>query len=462
MEHPGIGQTFDTCWFYSALNLFLMSDDGFKIMWKKMREFYLGLSRPQRAFFNAPTHLACPFGNNRRQNLMDFWRFIDAYACAIGRPGNLPRIASNRTRSLLAPIQFSNAGVREAKGIAPAFAQKEIGPVLEHMGFENGKDFIYDYHFKLGWQKGWPPPGTNYKFIIFTRSPHSLTNYLALQDLKKSSHDFVLTGASIVFKPQGKRLPHAIAGFVQGRKGYIFDSAGSFDIRECKWWEAEALRRFIKDRYGKVEHINFAYWLYTNKAYTDKIAPFCRRKYKRLTGANRNQVEYEKAKARMAGVPIYNTSQASRAWLTPAARAALAKQYGKQNVLTKNAFNSLVSTATSFTNGMNSLKNLVRSGYTYNVKGNNFKNFRLKLLAKFPRPLPAFYYKMAYERGVRNNYRRSNQFYNSLANYALMGEYSINKNNKAYKNFASAVNRYTTGTRSAVKRSAAAAKSNNN
>ena len=364
----------------------------------------------------------------------------------------------------MAPIQFVNAATREAKGITAALAQKEIGPVLTHMGFEQGKDFIYEDHWKLWWQKGWPPPNTNYKFVIFTNAVYNLSLYMAVHDLKKSSLGFELAGASIIFKRPEQRYSHAIAGFIQSRKGYIFDSAGPFDIVECDWWNAKELERFIKNRYGAIEYIKFAYLLYTNKAYTDKIAPFCRRKYKKLTGAVRNEVKREVEFAYKEGKPLYSalSNRLRRPFTTPATRAALMKQHGQKKLLTQRAFDALVRIASSYQNGMNTLKNMVQANYTYNANGNNFKNFKLKLLAKFPRPLPAFFYKTIYERGVRNKHTTAKQFHNRLENYALMLNYSINKNNKAYKNFVSAVNRYTSGTRSAVKRATATPRRNSN
>lgn len=459
----GILQSGPTCWFQSSLNLFLLSDNGFKIMWAKMREFYKGLSRPQRAFFNAPSYLACPFGNMRRQNLMDFWRFIDAYACVIGGPGNLKPLASNKTESVLAAIQFANASTREAKGLTAAYTQNEIVPILKHMGFEKDSDFAVLDTPRLFLNNVLP----SHKFIIFRASPiEGRTQNIVLRNIRKNRMDYSLAAAGITIKWSTKKTGHAIAAFIRGRQGYIFDSDQQYGIEECDWWDPTKLQSYIKKRYGQFEYIRFTILVYTNKLYTSKIAPFCRRKYKKLGGEARNVIEYAKQTTQKTGEPFYNAAknQLRKGVMAPLTRVALARQHGRLPKLTQNSFNSLVRQANSYQSGMEALKNLVRAGYTYNANGNNYKNFRMKLLNKFPNPAPANFYATVLRRGNANKYTTSNQYYKNLTNESVRLGYSLNKNSQAYKNFVSTVNRRTTGTRSAVKRtsSALAQRANNN
>lgn len=459
----GILQSNHTCWFYSALNLFLLSDNGFKIMWAKMREFYKGLSRPQRAFFNAPSYLACPFGNIRRQNLMDFWRFIDAYACAIGGPGNLKPRAPNKTGPLLAPIQFANASTREAKGLTAAYTQNEIVPILKHMGFEKDSDFAVIDAPRLFLNNVLP---THYKFIIFRTNPiNNQPQNIELRNIRKNRMDYSLTAAGISIKWPDKKKGHAIAAFIRGRKGYIFDSDQQYGIEECDWWDPQKLQNYIKQRYGQIEYVRFTILLYTNKLYTSKIAPFCRLKYKRLGGAAWNIIEYTNQSSQKTGEPFYNAAknQTRKYVMAPLTRVALARQHGRIPKLTQNSFNSIVANATTYNNGLRILSNLVKTGlYTYNANGNNYKNFRIKLRNKFPNPAPANFYATVLKKGRNGEYTTANQYHKNLVNNAIKHSYSINKNSPAYKKFVSTVNRRTTGTRGAVNRSAAASRRNNN
>lgn len=119
----GLGQDFGTCWFYSTLNTFLLSDNGFKVMWKKLHEIYEGLSANQKTYFNSNLNVPCPTGGNSiaTMNRIYFWKFMDEYMCSIGGPGKLaPR--GGRTARLLENFPFTSNYLREAKGLVPARA----------------------------------------------------------------------------------------------------------------------------------------------------------------------------------------------------------------------------------------------------------------------------------------------------------------------------------------------------
>ena len=78
----GIGQNLDTCWFYSSLNIFLLSDNGLKVFWKKLKEVYEGMNANQKAFFNSNINTPCPLTFGNKSTMIYFWKFMDEYICA--------------------------------------------------------------------------------------------------------------------------------------------------------------------------------------------------------------------------------------------------------------------------------------------------------------------------------------------------------------------------------------------
>jgi len=252
--------------------------------------------------------------------------------------------------------------------------------------------------------------------------------------------DVRMAGASIFFKQKMAGLGHQISGVIQGGKGYIFDSDKSYDgLKACDWFERKKLEDYIKDNYGATEQIAFDYVLYIRKDYTNKITPSCRRTYKPLNKNQLNTVQMIKQATQRMGVPLVgkNINKTRQSYQPPAVLARLAQQHGRKIFLTKNTFQGLLNSATSYNNGINKLKNFVRAGYTYSNTGNNYKNFKTKLLAKFPRPLPA----NAYRTVTRANYATKNNYLRALNNYAKNQNYVVNRNSKNHKNFVEALNR---------------------
>ena len=442
----GIGQTFDTCWFYSALNIFLLSDNGFKIMWKKMREFYASLNQNSRNHFNAPFNLPCPYGNAALKNKMYFWKFIDQYMCAIGGPGGLKTIASNTTAPLLEPFPFRNPGTREAKGLAPGFPQLEIFPILKHIGFKSGEEFSLESWGDL------PNASWKYPFLVYKWRINRPYNVFKVLNINKNAGNYELTGASIRFRQRGRRVGHVISGFVQGGKQYIFDSAKPFAMTRCNWSNQTRLKEFMKNNYGTVYGLSFAYIVYTYKPYTDRIAPFCRRKYKPLSAINEETGRVADQASRNLGIPSWSVkaNQERAPFMTPAVRVALKRNWALQNRLTANSFRGVLNSATSYKNGMNAVRGLVKAGYTYNANGNNWRNFKKNLLAKFPNPAPQWVYKAVLKKG---NYEKLNRqgYFKLLNNSSINSGYTINKNNQNYRNFVATVNQRTK-TRAGAKR----------
>ena len=426
----GIGQNMDTCWFYSTLNTFLLSDDGYKVLWKKLQEFYNNLRPHRKEYFNSNINLPCPTRISRVAAIY-FWKFMDEYMCAIGGPGKLFGRA-NKSRNLLPKIQFTASNVRQGQGLVPGHAARELGNILDHMGF-TPKEYAF-----AQWGEPLPPQ----PIIIAVQSLGNLRTRTVPGNLAVNVGDVRMAGASIFFQQNMARLGHQISGVIQGGKGYIFDSDKSYDgLKACEWFKKEKLEEHINDNYGGnvgIKQIAFDYVLYIRKDYTNKIAPSCRRFYKPLNKNQLSAVQMIKQASQRSGVPLVGKFNKTRqSYQPPSVLASLAQQHGRKIFLTKNTFQGLLNSATSYNNGINKLKNFVRAGYTYSNTGNNYKNFKTKLLAKFPRPLPANVYRIV----TRANYATKNNYLRALNNYAKNQNYVVNRNSKNHKNFVEALNR---------------------
>ena len=75
----GIGQTHGTCWFYSSLNMFLLSDNGLKILWQKLQKVYDGLGPVQKRYFESNINAPCPLRSVSKTSSIYFWKFLDEY-----------------------------------------------------------------------------------------------------------------------------------------------------------------------------------------------------------------------------------------------------------------------------------------------------------------------------------------------------------------------------------------------
>lgn len=429
----GIAQNLNTCWFYSSLNIFLLSDNGLKIFWKKLQDVYAGLNANQKAYFNANVNTpSCSTGSNK----VYFWKFFDEYLCALGGPGRL-HTQARKSRNLLKNMNFSSNALKEAKGLAPGKAQGEIKPILRHIGFTDA-DVRYASHSQAP-NASWTQP-----IVIRMHDPTTPTKYLWARGAPNwSSSGYELTGVSIYIDAQYLRIPHQIAGVIQGGKKLVFDSARPHDIWEVDWTDENEFLKFITSKYGKVKWVLWSFLVYTRKDFTNKISPSCRRVYRPISQAN-----MAFAMERMGSAPyIFSNTMRGRTRpgavgrIPPRMTAHILQEWGKRPLLTKNTFQSLLNSATSWNHGLKQLKQLEEAGYRYNYNGNNFRNFKANLLAKFPRAIPPSMRTNILRRIESGNLRTKNTAMNAYENYARAGNFTINKNSRNWKNFEMAVNR---------------------
>lgn len=412
----GIGQNRNTCWFYSALNIFILSDNGFKILWDKMNKVYKVMTASEKAFFNSNFNTPKP---NSIHWQIYLWKFLNEYTCAVGGPSRL-RTTAYCSRQLMKNMPFSGAGVREAKGLAPGIPSQEIDTILQNVGLGASYKFVSSLAANASWTR---------PMIIYRQSLTNNRQLLALQSLPLVVQGYELSAASVYIKSEDRDIAHAITCVIRNGRGYIFDSAWPANITNCKWYDDHALRNQINTRFHNPSLIAFSFVVYTKKEFTDSISPYCLlpASYKNMTVENLREMNViDRWHPNMARVLMKynNTGSEANMAFTPRVRAEVVRQYGTRPRMTANNLNTVLSVAKSYKSGI-ALANKMRSRngklYVINKNGSNYLNFKKKLLAKFPKLFPLREY-MAIIMNASSNANAMNR----LKRYATEKNYAFN------------------------------------
>ena len=426
----GLGQTGDTCWFNSSLNIFLTSDNGLKILWKKLTEVYAGLGPKQKAYFDSNIKAPCPYGKPNKTPPIYFWKFLNQYICAVGGPGALlPKSGLNAY--LTKNIKWKNSGLRESKGTSGGWPHLELPSILNRLGFKKGSDYRirnmqkYQYKFNPEW---------NNPVILLHGEERGRTYYgMSIRDLYLVKGKYDLSGAIVYVRPtdESEKDPHVWACSVRDGKGYITDSNFPVSPKLCMWWDKESLLRF----FGTVEYdyrpnvartLVFDVLFYTRRDYTNTIAPYCLlpNTYRPVTAANREALnKVANNYGPNAGSYFMNTSEA-RQRFTPRVAAEVKMRYAARPVLNAVAFQNIVNEAGSFNHAMRIVSRKMRhEGFRVNQGGPNYKNFTRKLIAKFPQPLPKSMFLYFWR-----NSKTNTEFVNRIRKYANKAGYVVPEN----------------------------------
>jgi len=431
----GVHQTGDTCWFNSSINMFLTSDNGLKILWNKLQEIYPKLGPKQRAYFNSNINAPCPYKGILRVSRLYFWKFLNQYICAIGGPGRLiPKSGLNAY--LTKNIKWRTSSTRESKGTAGAWPARELPTILAHLGFSVGKDFrmldwaMWRYKFK---KPEWTNP------IMIFRNRASLLRIPFDRDLLLEKKGYELTGAIVYVSParNSNKGAHVWSCSIRNGKGYVMDSNDPTRPTECDWWIIENLKNFFNSydanyRQNRAAVMAFEVIMYTRKEFTNKIAPTCQLPkggYRPLTLANQEKLKEFNRNVGLSYVNFLKTGLVGEAHrqFTPRVLAEVIRRNANRPLMTANVFNKFVKEAGSFNHGLRLLqhaKNNQGRKYKINENGQNFKNYKKKLIAKFP-PIPVPKSMFMY---FWQNSKTNTEFANRLRNYANRAGYTVNEN----------------------------------
>jgi hypothetical protein len=124
-----------------------------------------------------------------------------------------------------------------------------------------------------------------------------------------------------------------------------------------------------------------------------------------------------------AGEYFINTSEA-RKQFAPRVAAEAKRQYAARPFLNAAALQNIVNEAGSFNHGMRIVGHKVRhEGFRVNYEGPNFKNFRRKLIAKFPVPVNKSIFNYLWKTSSSNS-----EFVRRLRNHANRAGRTVNEN----------------------------------
>lgn len=435
----GAMQSRGTCWFFTILNGFILSEDGQAILFNRLNEFYKKLKKDEKAYFDAANDAPCPLKDLTKVKQIYFWKFIDQYLCLLGGPRSIP-MQAGRSAELLKNINLAGAKARLNQGGRGASGQEEICRVLDHIGFKGKYDTRYAN--KQSTFDGRKKP----QFVVVRDSetkPRDHMYEFPSDFMAYSGYELMCCGIAIYneeAKAAEMHRAHAIAGFVCNGKGFIFDS-NQMKVFPCKWWIRSEMIRVIDDdvapfypyfKHGQITYYGYMFAIFARNEFTKDIRPSCRLRYKKVKTPNTNlnftapglamllnasNMGYNPAQIaalkRKWGRTEHRTSEyvsASNVQFIVAISnkrevalkklAALLKEGKKMNpgvvkifnekmdakfplVLRKENYNSIINSAGSYEEANKALDDLINAGYKVKNAINTAKFFK-KLREKFP------------------------------------------------------------------------------
>lgn len=386
----GAIQTHGTCWFYSILNGFILSEDGQKILFEKLNEFYKKLKGAEKAYFDDGLNAPCPLKDIAKTKQIYFWKFIDQFLCALGGPRSAS-LKGGRSAEMLQGISLVGTITKKEGGITGAHPQLEIGKILSHLGFKEDKDFVVvPYTASVVWKKLAVDRRRKPKFIIVKEADREYMDVNSLPHMFRSDPDYELMCSSIVIgntkaSNNQQHKFHAIAGFTCGGKGYIYDS-NQRKIFDCDYWSWHWLELVTAEkvalaydffRNGKINYWGFGYHIFARKDYVKTIAPSCRLRYRTKT-PNMNYTSPSLGRRIKEGFYSH---------FTEAERVAVKRRWARTEhrvpvYINQAAYNSIVNSAKGYLEGLRAVKNLEAAGYK--TTNSQYGNFKKKLRNKFP------------------------------------------------------------------------------
>lgn len=389
----GIIQTRGTCWFYTILNGFLLSEDGQKIMYANLQEYYEKLTPTEKAYFDDRLDAPCPMKDLTKTKKIYFWKFIDQYMCLLSGPRAVS-LQIAKSANILGNMNLQGTAAKVAKGGTGAHPQQEIEKVLDHLGFK-GKY----YSGKVNRRR-------KPQFIISKAGPRTYMPivYRTVAPGYSLMCAGLVIGNSLASSSEQHKF-HSIVGYIVDEKGYIFDS-NQRKVFRCNWWNLADFKRVVRDevslaysffKNGQVNVHTYSYAIYARDEFTKGISPSCRMKYRNIQSPVPGYFNYSDPNAgKRLNKPMYN-------YLKPAERVAAKRrwarvQHREVKYLTKATLDAILKSATSKGNALNQIWALRNSGYR--VVTPDYVNFHKTLAAmKFP---TKYFNKPMYDKILQN------------------------------------------------------------
>jgi hypothetical protein len=392
MSNNGCGQlgaiqTRGTCWFFSILNGFIMSENGQKILYEKLQEFYRILKPEEKAYFDDKFNAPCPLKKIVKTKKIYFWKFIDQYLCFMSGP-RVASLKAGKSAALLGSISLQGTFARQNQGARGAHPQVEIDNILDHVGFAR------DYYVKYATDPPKFHAARKPQFVIVKQSRlYPKNNMEEIPADLLADPKYELMCASLVIantEANNKEMHkwHAVSGFVCNGHGYIYDS-NQRKVFKCNWWNRAEFIKVVNEevgahykffRNGQVNVHTYAFAIFSRKEFTKNIGVSCLMKYTNVKTPNTGLNLTDPNTGRIINSNRFN-------FLKPAQRAALKRRWAQTEhkavvYVNKATLNSILAGAKTRNNGLSQVINLKNAGYKF--KRENLNNFETRLMAKFP------------------------------------------------------------------------------
>jgi hypothetical protein len=392
MSNNGCGQlgaiqTRGTCWFYSILNGFILSEDGQKILFNRLTNFYKKLKPAEKAYFDDEFNAPCPMKNLSKTKEIYFWKFIDQYLCFMSGP-RAASLQAGKSASLLGGMSLAGTLAKKNQGGKGAYPQAEIGKILDHVGFAK------DYYVKYAQDPPKFHASVKRPFVVVMQDKYHKTTYMPeIPKELMTDPKYDLMCASLVIANTNANSSqlhrwHAVAGFVCNGKGYIYDS-NQRKVFKCNWWNLAEFKKVTNEELGeaypffkggKINVHTYAFAIFARKEFTKNIGVSCLMKYKTKTPETYAINFTDPNAGNKINSKLYN-------YLKPAERVALKRKWARTEhkapvYINKATFNAIVTGAKNRNNAFDQLDTLRISGYKYTPE--NYNEFAKKLKERFP------------------------------------------------------------------------------
>lgn len=382
--YTGALQTRGTCWFYSVINGFMLSENGVKILYAKLKEYYDSLNQAGKNYFNQNINTPCP-ANIARTNPLHFWKFIDQFLCFRSGPRSMV-LRSQKSGQLLSGVNLANRKAINANG---AFPQEQIDKILNHLGFRGEYE-----HVSRSTQRFNAP--RNVKFIIVSKKSRSASDMSQIPPslLADPNYSLMYAVISIADETGVSNNPpgHVITGFICNRTQYLFDSNND-KIMKCNWLDPTTLWYFVHKniaptyknlKNAQILVVKYALAVFTRKDYVKNISPSCRLR----VNHNAIPLRYQFNLSNRTLGPRLNAGEFMTIppkWRMALKKAWLESNYRKNVYVNKPIYDSVLRNATSKINAHMRLSALKRKhNYKENLTSQEYQNYKAALNKKFP------------------------------------------------------------------------------
>ena len=379
----GALQTRGTCWFFSIINGFLLSDAGQKILFDHLEKFYKGLSPAEKAQFDDGVPAPCVKSLLTAKRIY-FYKFLDQYLCFRSGPRSMS-LKSGKSANILGGASLAGTIAKTHAGGQGAFAGEELPKILKHLGITDYLMTNQYAHLPEAQQRKRP-------HFVVAIAPKT-TGMDRIPKFRPQTYSKMCCSITIGNENASNSQQHkfhAITGYMCNGKGYLFDSNQRKQF-PCEWWKGESLAKVVDNEVarfydffagGQINFMAYNFVIFSRNDYIESIKPVCRLKYKKT------QTPFSLL-TRVSNNKFNKHTKPGGAWnnLKPAQLAAIkharAREKTKRSapVINKAAFNDILASSNSKKNALQKVKNLENAGYITNLTA--LHNFHTKLNTKY-------------------------------------------------------------------------------